>query len=147
MFVEEVDSEHSLTYRIPLNRPLALIWGASGKSILASLPQHEMEKAIEKALQEEPPLSQSKASIETLHADLDRIRADGFAMTRGERMIGAVGIAAPIRGPGNRVVGSLGTIVPEIRYSADTTAKSVLTIQEHAARISRALGAPEVVSD
>src|SRR5262249_32013102 len=45
-----------------------------------------------------------------------RIRQQGYAITRGERTPGAVGIAAPILGPGANCIGSIGITLPEQRF-------------------------------
>ena len=45
------------------------------------------------------------------------VRSAGYALTKGQRIEGAVGLAAPIYGPGGILLGSLGISIPEQRYT------------------------------
>src|SRR3546814_2243551 len=48
-FVYRADGNQRLTYQIDLHRPLSLYWGASGKAILAFLPDDEIEQIDRKS--------------------------------------------------------------------------------------------------
>src|SRR3546814_10139411 len=45
-FVYRADGNQRLTYQNDLHRPLSLYWGASGKAILAFLPDAELEQIL-----------------------------------------------------------------------------------------------------
>src|SRR3546814_17953392 len=45
-FVYRADGNQRLTYQIDLHRPLSLYWGASGKAILALLPDDAIEHIL-----------------------------------------------------------------------------------------------------
>ncbi|WP_226781160.1 IclR family transcriptional regulator [Oceaniglobus trochenteri] len=104
-FAARADGQKRLLYRIEMNTPLSMVWGASGKAALAYLPEED----IVKILYEEgasPATGQSTPDRETLLAELAQIRQQGFAVSHGEKLPDALGIAAPVFGP----QGILGTV-------------------------------------
>ena len=87
--VDAVESTHTIRYIWESLRSWSdLHRGASGKGILAFLPEVEREEII---------ASVPEPSRSTLRAELDAARAHGFVVSHGERFAGAVGVAAPIR--------------------------------------------------
>jgi DNA-binding IclR family transcriptional regulator len=98
------EGRHQLRYVVELGGLHPLTRGAGGKAILAFLP-YARRKAIVAA--------SGEAGLE---ADLAGIRADGFALTFGERVPGAVGFAAPIFGLDGQVRGSVQITLPRHRY-------------------------------
>ena len=104
-FVARADGQKKLLYRVEMNVPLSLVWGASGKAALAWLPEAE----IAAVLAQERPSPATGAPLpppEALALALARVRAQGFAVSSGEKLPGALGIAAPVFGP----QGLLGTL-------------------------------------
>ena len=104
-FVAKVEGSHALQYRINMHQRLPLLWGASGKSILAYLPDSTVNRILETggpspASQLEPPTSES------LWEELEVVRANEYAASNGEKLPGARGVAAPVFGP-KGVIGSL----------------------------------------
>ncbi|MCR5371600.1 MAG: IclR family transcriptional regulator [Clostridium sp.] len=58
-------------------------------------------------------------SRRALEQELAQIRSDGIAVTHGEYVHDAVGIGAPIFGPDNKVIASIGLIAPYSRITDD----------------------------
>lgn len=109
-----------------------LVRGASGKGILAFLPEPEREAIIASVPANDRP---------ALRRALDRARAAGFAVSHGERFAGAVGVAAPIHDALGRVVGDLIAGWPDNRTGPDKEARAAREVVQAARRISALLGA------
>jgi len=77
---------------------------------------------------------------ELLDAELMRVRQLGYAVTHGQRVVGAVGIAAPIWGPTGRVLGSIVVTVPEQRFQPSLELTLGQLAVEFANKITKALG-------
>lgn len=104
-FAARADGKKALTYRVEMNTPLSLVWGASGKALLAHLPEDE----IARILNEEGPApvtGQKSPDFDKLIIELRSVRRNGFCISNGEKLPGALGVAAPVFGPGG-VVGSI----------------------------------------
>lgn len=134
-----VDSSHPLDYRFEFHRPLSLLWGASGRTILAYLP----EEKVEEALAQEGRFSRDGRLPDRrkLYEALEAIRRQGYAHTRGERVAGAVGVLAPVFDENNAIYGALGFTVPEQRFREEQLPLLVRSAMHHARRVSSALGA------
>lgn len=139
MYESRVDSSHSLDYRVEFNRPMSLLWGSSGRAILAFLPPERIQAAIE---QERRFSRDGRVPDETrLMAELKRIREQGYAYSRGQRVPGAVGVLAPVFDQTGTIYGSLGFTVPEQRFREDKLPQFIASATRHAAQLSNALGA------
>lgn len=116
MFSLAVESPHPLRYTLPLKQWLPLYAGASGLAILAYLEPDvvseithgKIDKLTERTLVEPDALAERVATI----------TRDGYAITHGERIEGAIAIASPVFGPSGTVVGSMGISLPETRFNA-----------------------------
>jgi DNA-binding IclR family transcriptional regulator len=75
-----------------------------------------------------------------LEQELRRIRERGYACSTGQRIPGAVGLAAPIFGPAGRVIGDLWLTIPESRFQPRTEADLARLVIDYARRVSEPLG-------
>jgi DNA-binding IclR family transcriptional regulator len=104
MFAAKADSPQPLRYRIDLFRPLPLGWGASGLAILAFLD----DPAVQEFVAREPaPVTGERRDPDALAFLIAQTRRDGFVVTCGEKLAGAVGIAAPLHSAAGKLVGQL----------------------------------------
>jgi DNA-binding IclR family transcriptional regulator len=87
--------------RAPMHR------GASGKILAAYLEPEERSRLV------------AAAGEPGLQAELDRIRAAGYAFTAGELDEGAAAVAAPILDRRGRIAAGLSVAGPEQRVAAD----------------------------
>lgn len=142
VFAEKCDSSQLLRYQLTLNAPLPVAWGASGRSIMAFLPEEE-RKRLYKATGTAPATGHKLAPAAELEEELAGIRKHGYAITHGQKIAGAVGISAPVFGAGGTVIGSLGVTVPEQRIAEADEVELADLVRRHANALSRALGAPE----
>lgn len=108
---------HTLGYEFEVGVRDGLHAGASGKPILAFLPDGEIEKVLRMKL---PKLTEYTVSDPAqLRKQIAQIRKQGYATSKGERIPGAgVGIGAPVFTFGDRVIGSVVVTVPAFRWKA-----------------------------
>jgi DNA-binding IclR family transcriptional regulator len=137
-FVARVDSSNPLRYRVRMHGVETLAWGATGRSILAFLPEADIEQVIARG--ETSPGSGHKLAVAELKADLAAIRARGYALSRSQRIAGAVGLSVPVYGPARRVIGSLSLTVPEQRFRAREESRLAATLVAASGDVSRAHG-------
>lgn len=140
-FAARADGCQRLTYRIDMHRPLSLVWGASGRAVLAYLPDDVVSIIVANEgcspATGAPPLSES-----AVREELSRIRERGWAISESEKLPDARGIAAPVFGPSG-VMGSLcltSPIVRQTRVSVDEIGESIAS---RARMLSRYLGTPQ----
>lgn len=141
-FVVRADGKQRLKYHIDLHTPTSLLWGASGKAILAWLPEDAI-RAIWAAEGASPASSAPKPSLKAVQAELASIRARGFAVTSGEKLPEARGIAAPVRNA-RGVIASLCMTSPTSRPLSVGVEAAGDELIETANALSIALGAQPV---
>lgn len=114
-FAATVHTQHRLQYVGNLYNSIPIHAGASGLSILAFL-----EKPLRDQIVHAPHLEAFTERTLTdpvqLDAALDDIRRAGYAISRGQRTEGAVGIGAPVWGKDARVFGNVMVTLPEQRF-------------------------------
>jgi DNA-binding IclR family transcriptional regulator len=97
---------------IPMNT------SAAGKAILASLPQERVEEIVE--IHGLPDSTdQSITDKETLNAELETIREQGYAFDDEERAKGIRCVAAPILNAEERPIGAISITGPKNRLSEE----------------------------
>ncbi len=76
-----------------------------------------------------------------LRAELDKIRADGYAISRGDYVADAVGVGAPVFNAEGELACSIGIITPEIRLNAENSLDTLCAyVKSFAAELSSDLG-------
>lgn len=139
MFIAREDGSQALQYRIDLHSPLSLVWGASGKALLAFLDDATIEKTI---ASEGPgpvsglPLPDRKEIL----AELARIRRQGYAVSEAEKLPGARGVAVPVFNT-KGAVGSLCLTSPKERVPHSSIDDIARHLGIAARELSRRLGA------
>jgi len=136
--IEKVESSHDIRHFVELGRPLPLYCGASGKVLLAFLPEEEIEAVIAEGLR--PLTSRTVTDPDRLRRELAEIRRRGYAVSRDERVEGASAVSAPIYDSAGRVVAGLTISGPTYRFTAERVAQFVKLVKQGAARISASLG-------
>ncbi|CAN5602066.1 IclR family transcriptional regulator [soil metagenome] len=129
--------------------PIRYIWGslrdwsdvhlgASGKGILAFLPESEQERVL--AHLPEPAAGARRVTGAQLRQELRAAARDGWVISHGERFAGAVGVAAPIRDAAGRVIGDVLLGWPDNRTDAAKELAAARAAMRAAERLSAALG-------
>ncbi len=135
MFAVSVESSHSLRYTVPQGVWLPLHAGASGLAILAFLPAEVQAEIAHGGL--DALTERTLVDAGQLAERLARIRRDGYAISHGERITGAIAIAAPVMGPVGAVIGDIGITIPESRFNAATTSELVALVRQSAELLTR----------
>ena len=134
-----VNSNHPLRYEIEQFVPLSLLWGATGRSVLAFLPPAEILAAVASG-GPSPVDGQKLPPAETFEAELAEIRRNGYAYTQNQKMPGAVGIGAPVYGAEGSVLGSLCVTIPQIRFRPRSAPGLGLLVKQQADLLSTSMG-------
>ena len=118
---------------------------ASGKAILAFLPENEVETILRQT--ELTPFTENTiTSIETYQALLKEVRQSGYAVAVEENVYGFSAIAAPIRDHHGQVIASFTIMVPSFRITKEKMIGSFRAeVIETARNISYAMGYRETV--
>lgn len=110
-----VESSHSLRYAVELNKWVPVYTGASGLAIMAFLEDQEIQSIIRRS-RLVPLTTRSITEPYRLEAELEIVRKQGYAFTRGQRIAGAIGVAAPIFSSSGKVLGDICITIPEQRF-------------------------------
>lgn len=139
MVVRKEDSSHPLRYNIPLFQPDTMLWGATGRSVLAFLPPDERD-AVLAASHVSPVTGQRLPARKQFLQELERIQEAGYVCTSGQKMPGAVGIGAPVFSGNGHVTGSICITLPQARFDRKNEPMLAALAINAAARLSTALG-------
>lgn len=134
MFAASVDSEHPVKYVLELGRWLPLV-GASGMAILAFLPDDERRAVLDAGM------ADHQRDLTDVEQEIRDVRERGYAISTGARIPGAVGIAAPIIGKDDRVLGDIGITMPEQRFEPESEEFYATVVMQTAASVSSMVGA------
>lgn len=139
VYIHTIDGNHKLRLSNTIGTSPNLYSSAVGKSVLAYLPP----EILQHILDVEPFCPRTKFSIhskEELFANLEITRAQGFALSDEETIIGVRGIAAPIYKADKSILGSLAITGPKTRFPDSIVAQYGMLIREASREISSQLG-------
>jgi IclR family transcriptional regulator, KDG regulon repressor len=111
---------------------------ATGRAILAYLPEAEVEALAERGL--ERFTDSTPTTREALMADIEATRRRGYAVNEGAWRADVAGIAAPVRDYSGMVIGSIGCCLPVARLTRRSRPGLVESTLEAAAAVSAELG-------
>jgi IclR family acetate operon transcriptional repressor len=138
VYVERLDSPHTLRMFLEIGRRNHAHSTATGKCLMAFLPKAQLDRLL-KGWELPPVTPYTLTDHRRLREDLDAIRYRGYAENRHETDLGAVSVAAPIRGANGEVMAALSVAGPEERVDSVRLNLAHATMQT-AALISRRLG-------
>ncbi|HLI15876.1 MAG TPA: IclR family transcriptional regulator [Acidimicrobiales bacterium] len=134
--VEEVRSPNPIRLSYERGRVLPVHAGASAKVLIAWLAGEELTALLERT-QLRDFTGATVTSEASLRQDLERIRARGYAITRGEVDAGVLGVAAPIFRRSGEVVAGLSVVAPEYRVAEGEVDGLVALTLEAATELTR----------
>lgn len=137
--VERLESDQNVRIVARVGRRVPLYAGSAGKVFLAFLPAVERD-AILKA---EPPTAITSSTIVDMHKLLDElktIRKNGYAVSFGEWVAEAAGVAAPIFDNRGEITAALTISGPGQRFTQEVVEHYVTDVTRVAAQISREMG-------
>ncbi len=121
--VDVVESSSRMMHIVTLGEHAPLLYGATGKVLLAHLPD-EIQASIVKSL----PRSASTTQLE-LKSELKEIRASGYALTLSERVQGSLAISVAIYDINDRGQFALTITGPESRMKGHKDEYLALMLQ------------------
>jgi IclR family transcriptional regulator, acetate operon repressor len=130
--INELRSRQPLTFTRGAGFTESTTVGSSGKIMIAFMKTVEAELALAEI--SDP---QARAALD---AELVQIRRDGYSISSGEIIAGAIAIAAPVFNNDSDVAGSICLFGPEARLHGATREKCVTQLLETARKISIAIG-------
>jgi IclR family acetate operon transcriptional repressor len=108
---------------------------AVGRAVLAHLPGRDVEEVITAGL--ERFSDTTPADADELRAELDRVRADGYAVNRNQFRPGVCALAAPVLDEDGTPLAAVAVSMPESRYDADRLPEWGRLVAETTAEIAR----------
>jgi DNA-binding IclR family transcriptional regulator len=112
--IDIIDAPHPLRWVVSTNQWRTLHSGATGLAILAFLPDEERRAIYTRGL--ERFTDKTLVNPENLELEVAKIRARGYAYSRGQRAKGAVGLGAPVFDAAADVFGDVCVTIPEGRF-------------------------------
>jgi IclR family KDG regulon transcriptional repressor len=116
--IEKLDSPRPVLARSELGATLPLHAVSTGKVLLASRSDAEIETIMRSGLTRYTP--DTRVDPESLWAEIGRIRRLGYAINKEGYRPGVCGVAAPVRDSrGGSVAAAIGVCAPATRFSKD----------------------------
>ncbi len=141
IYAEQVESSQPVRQSVHIGSAAPLYLGASSKAILAFLPERRREALLARAAKEGVKLTDdSKLDVSALRSELATIRRRGFAMSQGERIVGAVSSASPVFDHHGEVIGSISVASVSVRHGRSDLVKFGGLVRSAATRLSTELG-------
>lgn len=113
--IAAIDSKFELTALTYIGHYSPLYAGASAKALLANFPQEQLNKFLEQQSIAEIT-DKTITNTGELLKELQRIKRDGYAISYGERVKGAVSISSPIFDPLQNIIASISITIPSVRF-------------------------------
>jgi len=137
MILDEVSNRHPMGMSQHVGSRLPIHATSTGKLLLAHQPEEARDLILAQPLARLTP--KTITDPERLRAEMDDIRAQGYATADGELDVGFVAVAAPIYDAGRRVIAALSAGGPGLRLSTERLPSMVASVLESARSISRQL--------
>jgi len=138
MYVYNLESTQAIRVNSDIGVRKPAFCTANGRAILAFQPDEVIGAAIGRGLERRAP--KSDVDPARLRKTLAEVRARGYATEDEESEAGMRAVAAPIRGAGGVIVGSVGVAGPVQRLTKDTLSKLAPQVIKTAEAISARLG-------
>lgn len=114
VLLERVDSPQPVQTYLTAGAVMPLHACSSGKAILATWPEDKLAQALAGDL--DRPTPRSVVDPGKIRAELDDIRARGFAINFGESRPGVAAVGAAIRNPLGEAVAAVAVSMPDSRF-------------------------------
>jgi IclR family transcriptional regulator, KDG regulon repressor len=137
--IERLESSRSVAFVARVGRRLPIYAGAAGKVLLAFLSQDQQHEILT-GLELTPVTPRTLVDPRALRQELETIRRQGYAVSRGEYSLDASGVAAPIFSQSGGVVAAITISGPSQRFTDDVIQDYIEKVVRVTGNISRALG-------
>ncbi|HEX7855643.1 MAG TPA: IclR family transcriptional regulator [Sphingobium sp.] len=137
-YIDTIESHNAIRFAVSAGDRRPLYCTAGGRILLATRPEEETRRYIER-LRPERLTDQTEVAKRKLVDALETARTEGVAQTIDEMAEGVTGTASVIRNADGSVIGALIVAAPSSR-SQDRLAELTQIVRAEAAAISRTLG-------
>ena len=128
-----------IRYSIREGDPLPIYAGAPGKVLLAFAPPEELREILSGTVLKKIT-STTITNVDELERELETIRRQGYAVSRGEVVTEALSLAAPVYDHDSRVVSAIQIGGPSQRLTPDKWPEMISKLLKSAGRLSLLLG-------
>jgi DNA-binding IclR family transcriptional regulator len=139
VYVDKVESPNVVHMRSEIGKRMPAYSTATGKAFLAHLPADQVGDAIARGLPRRT--AKTITTAEELHAELGKIREQGWAVDNVENEDGVRCVGAPILDHLGAVVAALSVSGPTMRVTEDRVPELGAQVKTVAEEISRRIGA------
>ncbi|MFE2284183.1 IclR family transcriptional regulator [Streptomyces sp. NPDC059443] len=136
VYIDKVDSRYPVRMYSRIGRPVPLTVAAVAKLLIADLPEAE-RLALAHRIEYPAYTSRSTPDAAAYLRELDLVRAQGWATDLGGHEEALNCLAAPIRGPGGRVVAAMSVSAPGVVVSAEGLLELLPLVRQTADTIGR----------
>ncbi len=137
--IERLESPQTVRMVTRVGRRLPLYAGSAGKAMLAFMsPGQQAEYFSTTRL--EPLTSKTITDLAVLRSELEKVREQGCAVSYGEWIEDAAGVAAPILDQNGEVIAALSISGPIQRFNDEKVERYRVEAKRVAAHISESLG-------
>jgi len=137
--VERLESPETVRIVARVGRRIPLYAGSAGKIFLAYLPEARREEILKK-VKLVPMTEKTITSQEELRTNLQKIQKLGYAISRGEWILEAAGVAGPVFDQRGQITAALTISGPAQRFTSEKMLEMAHLVKEGAAEISTELG-------
>jgi DNA-binding IclR family transcriptional regulator len=138
IIVARYECSRPLRIVAPIGTRGPLYCTAAGKVLLAFQPTEQIERIL--ALGMPRRTGQTITTPAEMTVELEQIREQGYAVDRGEREEGLIGISGPVRDSRGRIIASCGISGSAMRMRPDIIPVLAASVSASAARLSALLG-------
>lgn len=131
--VERLDGRYASTHTLRIGGTIALHVGAAPRVLLAARPAEEIDEYVARSARMAP-------SPRTLRAQLQKIRTDGYAVSRDDVERGVKAFGAPVRDLTGEVVAAVSLSGLTMHLPDEDDPRMLALIRDTADQASRALG-------
>lgn len=139
--VEKVEGPNNLKVVETFGYEVDLHWGAMRKVLLAYQSDKFIREYMKHGLSASP--SHAKFDPSSLLQELDTIRQEGVAISKGDYIKNGFGVGAPVFDFNGQIVASIGIIAPSSRIKSTTVLQLQQKVMEAAKKLSLSLGYSE----
>lgn len=139
MFIEQAQSFHTFRFVLSPGKSFELHCSAPGKAIMAYLPETERERYLS-MMRFERYNERTIITREAYLAELEQVRARGYALDNEEELTGVICIGAPVFDYRGYPCGAIWISGPKDRLPVDAMHRAAVCVLDEAALISAELG-------